>query len=501
MATYNYGAIDLGAESGRVFLGHFDGKCLTLQECHRFSNGGVAILDSVYWDVLSLFSEVKKGIVAAEAACRGNLDGIGVDSWAVDFALLDRKDELLGNPHTYRDKRITGMMEKAFDLVSKKEIFEHTGIQFLPINTLYQLLAMKMEQPRILDMAETFLMISDLFHFWLTGEKSCEFTNATTTQFFNPRTHDWAQPLLAKMELPSHFLPSVLKPGTVIAPLATSIASTEGLKPFPVIAGATHDTAAAVMAVPTETKDYAYLSSGTWSLFGAEIKEPIITEKSLAYNFTNEGGVDGTFRFLKDLIGLWLLQECRRIWARSGEVFSYDQLTAISSEAPKLTAFIDPDYPPFLAPANMPIEICNFLAETGQPVPKEKGTMIRLILESLALKYRLVLEQLEEILGRRLEVLHIVGGGARNGLLCQFTADAIGRTVIAGPIESTVCGNILSQAIALGHLDSVARARQVVRNSFELVTYEPKEPFIWDEAFERFQRIMARTSLSNRKEL
>jgi rhamnulokinase len=496
MATYNYGAIDLGAESGRVFLGCFDGKRLGLHDCHRFSNGGVAILDSLYWDVLSLFTEVRKGIVAAAAACKGDLNSISVDTWAVDFALLDREDELVGNPHTYRDKRTGGMMEKAFYLISREDIFDQTGIQFLPINTLYQLLAMKMTQPKTLDIAETFLMIPDLFHFWLTGEKTCEFTNATTTQFFNPRIHDWAQPLLEKMGLPSHFLPPILKPGTVLAPLAASIASIAGLKPFPVIAGATHDTAAAVMAVPTQTQNYAYLSSGTWSLLGAEIKEPIITKKSLAYNFTNEGGIGGTFRFLKDLIGLWLLQECRRIWAKSDEALSYDQLTAIASEAPQFKAFIDPDHPTFLAPPNMPMQICTFLIETDQPVPQEKGAIVRLILESLALKYRLVLEQLEEILGQRFEVLHIVGGGAQNGLLCQFTANAIGRTVIAGPIEATACGNILSQALALGHLDSVTSARQVVRSSFNLTTYEPKETEIWDEVFSHFQEIIKRTSVS-----
>jgi rhamnulokinase len=483
-----------------VVAGSFSGDRLSLQEIHRFANGPVRVAGSLYWDVLRLWEEIRHGLRRYAGDYGRGICGIGVDTWGVDFALLDGDGRLLANPSHYRDGRTAGMMEEAFGLISREEIFRHTGIQFMPINTLYQLLAMRVQKAPALAAAQTLLMMPDLFNFWLSGQKACEFTNATTTQFYDPHPPgSWATPLLARLGLPAEILPDVVRPGTVLGPLLPWVAEEVGLDQAPVIATASHDTASAVAAVPVQhshsglagTPDYAYLSSGTWSLLGAELPEPLITAQSLASNYTNEGGVGGSFRFLKNVVGLWLVQECRRTWAQAGQPLTYDELVTLAAQAPPFGALVDPDDASFLEPGDMPSRIRAFCGRTAQPIPESKGALVRCVLESLALKYRWVLERLEALLGRRCRVLHIVGGGVQNRLLCQFTADAIGRPVVAGPVEATAVGNILVQAIARGHLTGLAEARELVRRSFELSTYQPESAAAWDEAYQRFVRLQA----------
>ncbi len=489
--TVNFLAFDLGAESGRGVLGRFDGDRLTLDEVHRFPNGPVRILDSLHWDVLRLLQQVKASLGRCVQEHGADLAGIGLDTWGVDFALLSRDDVLLGNPYYYRDRRTEGMYEEVFSRVPREQIFEWTGLQFMEINTLYQLFSMALNDSPALAAADTLLMMPDLFNFWLTGHKVCEFTDATTTQFYDPRQGTWSKELFEALDLPFHILKEIVPPGTVLGPLLPSVAEEVGLGEVPVIAPACHDTGSAVAAVPVREKDYAYISSGTWSLMGIEVTEPIITEQSLTYNFTNEGGVVGTFRFLKNIMGLWLVQSCRRAWARAGQDFSYDELTDMAAQASPFGPVVDPDDNAFLRPEDMPQAIQAFCQRTGQPVPEDKGAIVRCALESLALKYRWVFEKLETILGRELKVTHIVGGGSKNRLLCQLTADATGRPVVAGPSEATAIGNVIMQALALGHVISLEEGREVVRHSFDVVEYEPGEKSGWDEAYERLLKVMA----------
>jgi len=484
-------AVDLGAESGRCFLGTFDGERLSCREVHRFPNGPVEILGNLHWDVLRLYEEIKEGLGRCARAIEGTLSGIAVDTWGVDFALLDRRGCLLENPYHYRDRRTEGMMEVAFQRVPREEIYFRTGIQFMPINTLYQLLSMTVARTPVLEVAATLLMMPDLFTFWLGGEKACEFTDATTTQCFDPRSGRWAIDLLGRLGIPTHIWPAVVPPGTVVGTLREEIQEEVGLGPVPVIATASHDTASAVAAVPADGERFAYISSGTWSLVGAEIPAPLITDRSLAWNFTNEGGVGGRFRLLKNVMGLWLLQECRRTWTQQGEVLSYEDLMVLAEMAPPFGPLIDPDREEFLRPGNMPMKIQSFCTRAGQNVPHEKGEIVRCILESLALKSRWVIEQLEALLGYQLVPVHIVGGGARNRLLCQMTADATGKPVVAGPTEATAMGNLLVQAMALGHLTSLDEIREVVRASSECVLYEPHPDGRWDEAYARFIQLLA----------
>ncbi len=492
--TVNFLAFDLGAESGRGVLGRFDGDCLALSEVRRFPNGPVRLLDSLHWDVLRLFQEIKGSLGRCVQEHGSDLAGIGLDTWGVDFALLDRDDVLIGNPYYYRDRRTEGMYDQVFSRLPREQIFEWTGLQFMEINTLYQLFSMALSDSPALAAADALLMMPDLFNFWLTGSKVCEFTDATTTQFYDPRQGTWSRELFEALGLPFHILKEIVPPGTVLGPLLPSVAEEVGLGEVPVIAPACHDTGSAVAAVPVREKDYAYISSGTWSLMGIEVADPIITEQSLTYNFTNEGGVVGTFRFLKNVMGLWLVQACRRAWARAGKDFSYDQLTDMAAQAPPFGPVVDPDDNAFLRPDDMPQAIRAVCQRTGQSVPEDKGAIVRCALESLALKYRWVFEKLETILGRKLQVIHVVGGGSKNKLLCQLTADATGRPVVAGPVEATSIGNVIMQALALGHVTALEEGREVVRRSFEVIEYEPGDKAGWDEAYERFLRVMAGVS-------
>ena len=492
--TRNYLAIDLGAESGRTIVGTLDDNHLTLTETHRFANGPIRLNDGLHWDVLRLWSDIKDGISRSSAKTESALESIGLDTWAIDFALLDKNGSMLGNPFHYRDGRTDGMLDEAFKVMPRAEIFANSGIQFMQLNTLYQLIAAVRTNPEIFDIARTFLTIPDLFNFWLTGEVTNEFTNATTTQCFDPRTRDWSTKILSAFDIPTHLFKPTTDPGTVIGTLADA----SSVHPFPakrslqisVVLPACHDTGSAVVAVPAQTQDFAWLSSGTWSIMGAEVREPCLAEKVLEYNFTNEGGVFGTWRLCKNIMGLWLMQECRREWMRQGQEMSFDALTEAAAGSEAFLSVVDPDFGEFLHPGDMPARIQKYCADTNQKVPQTKGQIVRVALEGIALKYRLVLERLEELTGKRLDPLHIIGGGTQNRLLNQFTANSTGRTVVTGPVEATAIGNILMQALGLKHLSSLGEAREMVRTSFEPEVYEPENTAEWDEAYSRLVKVM-----------
>ncbi|HQE93584.1 MAG TPA: rhamnulokinase [Anaerolineae bacterium] len=487
-------AVDLGAESGRVVAGMFDGERIALEEVHRFSNGPVNVRGHLHWDVLRLWSDIKIGLAQAAHLYGNRVAGVGLDTWGVDFALLDANDELLGNPYHYRDARTEGMMERAFEKVTREAIFAATGIQFMPLNTLIQLVAMVEARSPALDVAQTLLMMPDLLNFWLTGVKTNEFSDATTSQCYNPRAGTWAYELLEQLDIPTRIFRSgiedrIVPPGTVLGPLLPSVSEETGLDAVPVIAPATHDTGSAVAAVPMDPDNALYLSSGTWSLMGVESTAPIINADMLTYNLTNEGGVNGTFRLLKNIMGLWLVQECRREWQRAGEDYDYDEMVKMAAAAPAFGPLIYPGADRFLAPGDMTPRIQAFCRETGQAVPQTHGAVLRCVLESLALEYRWVAEKLDALTGKRLGTIHIIGGGSKNELLDQLTADATGRTVVAGPVEATALGNVLVQAVALGHIDSIAQGREVVARSFALKTFMPHDPAAWDEAYRRYLKL------------
>lgn len=484
-------AFDLGAESGRAFVGSLVGDRLRVIEVHRFANGPVRVQGSLQWDAHRLWSEIKHGLAQATSTYGRELCSIGLDTWGVDFGLLAPDDTLLGNPGHYRDSRTDGMMEEAFKLVPRSELYQRTGIQFLQLNSLYQLLALVRAGSPALAAASTFLLMADLFNFWLTGRKACEFTIATTSQCFDPRAGDWARDMLAKLEIPTRVFGEVVRPGTILGPVQPSVIGEIDASPIPVVATAAHDTASAVAAVPATGGDHIFLSSGTWSLMGVEVSEPIINEQSLGYNFTNEGGVGGTFRLLKNILGLWLVQECRREWVARGEAVSYQELTRLAARSsnasrPGTVGLISLRDRRFLSPDHMPATIRAYCRETGQNIPQTRGEIIRCVLESLALEYRRVAEELDELLGRRSPVVHMIGGGARNELLNQWTADVTNRPVIAGPIEATAVGNILVQAQAVGEIGTLAEGRDVVRRSFDLAIMEPRPSVAWEEAYHMY---------------
>jgi len=488
-------AFDLGAESGRGILGRFDGNRLTLEQVHRFENGGVALLDRLYWDPLRLFGEIESGLGMA-GKMEPQLASVGIDTWGVDFVLLAADGTLLDNPRHYRDARTDGMLETAFQIMPREQIFSHTGIQFMKLNSLYQLLALRLADAPQLAAAQQLLMIPDLLHYFLSGERSGEFSNATTTQLFDPTRGGWSTALCEAFDLPQHILPPIAAPGTQLGTVRDSVAERCGLsKSVPVILPATHDTGAAVAAVPATgvgTGDFAYISSGTWSLMGAELAAPELGADALRQNFTNEGGVGGTYRFLKNIMGLWLVQECRRTWSLAGRDRSYGELATAAAAAPAFGPLINPDDERFLPPGDMPSRIRAYCEETSQQIPESEGAIIRCVLESLALKYRQTLEQLETVLDRPMKTIHIVGGGIQNELLCELTAHATSRPVVAGPAEATAIGNLLIQALGLGWVESLEQIRQVVIDSFDPTRYEPAvdQAEAWNDAYGRFVRLV-----------
>ena len=490
-----YVAVDLGAESGRVMLGWVSAEKIVLEEIHRFSNGPIEEKETLRWDFGKLLDEVKSGIKKAAKKVHNQIAGIGVDSWGVDFGLLDADGELIENPYHYRDSQTNGMMEKAFELISKREIYENTGVQFLQFNSIYQLLAMRLANSAALAKTKNLIFTADLFSCYLCGNPSetsragmyGEYTLASTSQLVDMRTGKWSRKIFDKLSLPIDIMPQIVKPGTVVGELGDKIRKELGCGQIPVIAVGSHDTASAVAAVPAGKGNWAYLSSGTWSLMGVEVPQAVIDDKTFGYEFTNEGGAENTIRLLKNIMGLWLMQESKRQWQREGADLSYAELAEMAEKAKPFAGYVDPDYSGFLAPGDMPKRINDYLAATGQKTTEDKGQMIRMILESLAFKYRSVMEAIEDITGERIEVLHIVGGGIQNELLCQFTANALGKKVIAGPIEATASGNILMQAKAMGQIKTPAKAREIIRNSFELKQYQPQEPSLWEKQYKKIK--------------
>ena len=491
MRAYQYLAFDLGAESGRAVLGTLSGTRLQLDVIHRFRTEGLMMLGTRQWDFTRIYEEMISALRKCAREYTNRLDGIAVDTWGVDFGLIARDGTVLANPVHYRDRRTEGMQELAFSRVPREEIYRRTGIQFLPFNTIYQLLSLKASGSPLLDAAESMLLMGDLFSYLLSGVRACEYTNASTTQLLDPWKRNWREDLIDALELPRRILLSPTPPGTVLGALRDDIARDTGIQTgTPVIATASHDTASAVAAVPaTGEKPWAYLSSGTWSLLGAELDDPLVNDDSLALQFTNEGGVGGKIRFLKNIFGLWLVQECRRQWEKEGQTVDYAMLTEEARNAPAFRSVLpDLDDPRLLAPENMPELIRNICVETGQPVPQNRGETVRCALESLALKYRRTLRGLDGLLGRKTERLHIIGGGTQNQLLCQMTADACGIEVITGPVEATALGNIGVQAMATGALDSLEALRAMVTASTPMARYEPRDTDAWDALDARFPR-------------
>lgn len=489
MSQQVYLGVDLGAESGRVIAGLWDGKKMQLEEMHRFPNGGIAINDTLRWNTLGLWNEIQNGLTAAAKKFGKSVVSVGVDTWGVDFALLSKTGELLGLPFHYRDARTRGMLQKVFAHVPREEIFAATGLQFMEINTLYQLLALQKNSPELLAAAETFLMMPDFLNFCLSGARVCEFTIATTSQCVNPKKRAWATDLLQKLGLPTKIFPDIVPPGTRIGQLRQMLGEKTGLGQIAVVAPAAHDTGSAVAGVPTKNTgkpNWAYLSSGTWSLLGVEVQDALLSPRALELNVTNEGGIDGTYRLLKNIMGLWLVQGCRRSFIEKGKEYSYEQLAEMAAQAPAFRSLVNPDDDRFLNPPDMPKAIQDFCRETGQPVPETEGQLVRCVYESLALTYAKVLDGMEELTGTKIEVVHIVGGGSRNKVLNGFAASATNRPVVAGPVEATVFGNLLVQARSHGEIHSLADIRAAVRESSEVVQFDPDNSAAWKDARGRF---------------
>ncbi len=482
--TNHYLAFDFGAESGRAVLARLHSGVITIDEIHRFPNEPVEYGGSLHWDIARLWSEVRKALGKVEEA---KLDGIAVDAWGVDYALLGDQGELLQNPYHYRDARTRGVMGEVFRIVPREKIYKATGIQFMPINTLYQLFAAKRDTPSILAAARQLLTIPDLFHYWLTGTAVCEFTNATTTQMVNPSTRTWAVDLLERLGLPWHLPAQIVAPGSIIGTLLPKLAHNSCLTGTQVIAPASHDTGSAVAAISARDGT-AFLSSGTWSLVGMELDAPAITSESLRLNFTNEGGVCGTTRFLKNVIGLWMLQFSRQSWVGQGRPYEYAELMELAGREAPFQSLVDPDDESFLRPDDMPAAIDRFCAKTQQPSPRTPGAYVRTILESLALKYRLVIRNLEYLTKQKIEQVRVIGGGSKNRLLNQFTADATGKRVLAGPAEATALGNIGIQILATGGAASLMEVRKLIDYSFPTEVFEPCDTDKWSQHADRFQQ-------------
>jgi rhamnulokinase len=477
-------AFDLGAESGRAMSGRLRAGVLDLAEVCRFANEPVRVDGSLFWDVAHLWLHVQRALEQTAAAAT-RIDSIGVDAWGCDYGLLGENGELLGNPYHYRDTRTDGVMESVFTHVPRARIYDVTGIQFLTFNTLYQLVAAARATPRLLEAANQFGTVPDIFNYWLTGELRAEYTNATTTQMIDTRRRDWAVDLLKEVGLPLRLLPPIVEAGAMLGPLQRSACA--ALAGTPVVAPACHDTGSAVASVPARD-GRAFLSSGTWSLLGTEVPQPIITARALDGNFTNEGGVAGTTRLLKNIGGLWLLQACRRAWAQHGQVHAYEDLVAAAADDRlAFASLFNPDDPTFFHPDDMPGAIAAYCRRTGQPQPSGPAAFTRAIFESLAFKYRFVLDALQDLTGTRITEVQIVGGGSRNRLLNQFTADATGRSVLAGPVEATALGNIAMQMVATGAVADIAEARRIIEHSFPVERFAPAAADRWNAHYRRFQ--------------
>lgn len=481
-------AFDFGASSGRAIIGCFDGDKITLEEVHRFSNDPVSVGGTVYWDVLRIFYEIKQGIIKAKIA--GGFDSIGIDTWGVDFGLIDSEGKLMENPVHYRDARTVGLVDEAFKTMPKEKLYGITGIQFMELNTLFQLISLKKYRPWMLERADKMLFMPDLFGYMLTGKMCAEYSIASTSQLIDLDKRTWSKEILDAFGIKESVFAPLVQPGTVLGELSKEICEECGVDPVPVISVCGHDTQSAITSVPCEDGDFAFLSSGTWSLFGTELDKPIVNETSMNINITNEGGFDGSTGFLKNIIGLWLIQESRRQWKREGKEYSYADLEKLALAAEPFKCFIDPDAPEFVPHGNIPERVREFCRKTGQYVPETVGEIMRCIYESLAMKYRLTFEKLRECTERDYPVIHVIGGGTKDGLLCQMTANSCDRTVKAGPIEATVMGNVAVQLMSDGSVKNIGQARKIVADSSELKTFEPKDTDKWAGAYEDFLKVV-----------
>lgn len=491
--TANFVAADLGASSGRIMLGQWDGRAFSVRELHRFANGGVRAGGGFYWDILGIWSEIKAGLTKCHSLCPAPPQGIAVDAWGVDFGLLDRAGRLIGNPRHYRDPRTNGIPQLAFEVVPEREWFSETGVQTMPINTLFQLYSMVLARDPALVGAETLLTIPDLCAYFLCGERTVEWTEAATTGMYSPRRKDWARALLSALDVPVSILPEVTRPGTVLSPVRVDVFEECGFtQPFPAIAVGSHDTASAVAAIPNMDEESVFLSSGTWSLMGVEAAAPDTSEEALRLGFTNEGGADGAVLLLKNITGLWIVQECLRQWASEGRNLTWDEVASAAGAAKAFQSLIDPDAPGFQAQCDMPRAIGQYCAASGQRAPETPGEMARCAFESLSLKYRSVLESLRKLTRRGLGTIRVVGGGGLNTVLCQMTADACGCQVVSGPSEASALGNVMLQAVAAGHLNSVRAGRAAIAKSAQSSVFDPHRSDRWDEAYARFRLLEAK---------
>ncbi len=486
----NFVAVDLGASSGRVMVGAWNGRIFSLDELHRFQTSGIRVSGRLHWDVLAMWSEMQKGLMK----CRARFDAptaIGVDAWGVDFALLDVRGHLLSNPYHYRDSRTDGIPDLVFQRIDPYELFRQTGVQTMQINTLFQLYSMVHGADPQVMIADTLLMLPDLFHYFLCGARVVEYTEATTTQMYSP-TEGWARDVLENLEVPNHILPEVVVPGTRLDSVHKEVLRDTGFSHgFPVVAVASHDTASAVAAIPEMNENSVFISSGTWSLMGVELREPMTCRRAFSLGFTNEGGADGTILLVKNLTGLWLLQECQRRWASEGWEYTWSDITAMAASAPVFSCLLDVDNADFRTPANMPQAIADYCSRTSQPDAETVGAVARGCFESLALKYRSVMESLKTLTCRRFENIRIVGGGCLNALLCQMTADACNRIVVSGPAEASAFGNVMLQAIATGHISNIRAGRTAIAESTQCISYFPQRTELWDEAYSRLEKIQA----------
>ena len=489
-------AVDLGASSGRVLAGRVLDSGIELEELHRFSNGGLHLGRRLVWNLLGQWEHICDGLARGAERYGQRVLSVGADTWGVDYVLLDRNDDLVGPCFHYRDQRTRGMFERAFERICRDDIFRATGLQFMELNTAYQLLAMRLEESPLLDIAERFLMVPDLLHWQLTGEKVNEFTDASTTQLLDVQTGTWSREVLRALDLPESIFSTPVQPGASLGPLLPQVRDRTQLNAdVQVILPASHDTGSAVLAVPAgsfaqEQPDWCYISCGTWSLLGAELASPVLSEACQRFNFTNEGGVGGSVRLLKNIAGLWILQQCREQWNREGHDWSWDQLIAMAEQAPPMVSIIDTDAEVFVAPSNMPAAIAEYCRHTGQPVPQSVGEIVRCALESLVLRYRLTLGYLEQVVGHPFKTIHMVGGGVQNHMLCQFTADACARPVVAGPVEATALGNVMMQAIGTGRLSSIDEARALVRSARDIVHYHPNSSGHWDDGLAKLKQLL-----------
>lgn len=484
---------DLGAESGRCTVGILNKDKITLHEVYRFLTHNIKYENGFHWDILAIYNEIIKGLINAQKEFGSEYDGIGIDSWAVDYVLIDVEGRILGYPYHYRDDRTDNIMVQAFQIVPGKEIYFRSGIQFAQFNTIFQLLSEKKRKQNLLNIADKMLLIPDFLNYLLSGKIKAEFTNASTTSLVDPNKRKWSMELIKAFGFPEKIFPEIVEPGTILGTLLPSIAELVGLDHnIPVISIASHDTASAVVSVPAFEDNWAFLSSGTWSLIGVELKQPLISSEAMEHNFTNEGGFENTFRFLKNIIGLWPIQECKRYWQKKSKGYDYLGLTSLAEDFGSANAWVDLNDPRFLKAGDMPGKIISYLKESGQQIKQDDiGFIIRVILESLALSYREALKEIEIITGKKITSLYAVGGGTRNKLLIQLTANAINRKVVIGPVEGTIFGNIGVQAISTGFVKNLHAWRSIVANSSDLEIYTPQNPDYFNENEQKYKNIVS----------